>query len=428
MNTEVLIVSNGPGELSAWVRPVVRRLRVELPRARVTVALVPCPYASGQEARAVAQWPEAPLVWTPTETLRFLVTGHRPDGWGRAVTAGCVLFLGGDQLFAALLGKRTGWPVLVYTDGAARWRPLVQTYFAADRATHERLRAGRLGTERVKLAGNLMVDAVDPGGEPTLTREGLGLRVDAPVLGLLPGSKPFKVRWVTPLFLRVAELLQEQRPSLQIVLHRSPFTPRDQLRDAVENPAWAAATGGSIGQLDPGPDGLDRITTPGGAEIRVLPPEAHYHGMAIADMALTVPGTNTAELAILGVPMVVALPLHRPEEIPLDGLLGRIGSLPTVGPPLMRFLANRFLARKPLVALPNQRAGRMITPELMGAFSPEDLADEVERLLADPVRRRDVKLALHDVMGGPGAAGVLVGAVREALGGAPDLAMRSGSS
>jgi lipid-A-disaccharide synthase len=428
VSAEVLIVSNGPGELAAWVRPVVRRLRAELPQARVTVALVPCPYASGQEARAVAGWPEAPAVWTPRETLRYLALGRRPDGGPSAGEApgGVVLFLGGDQLFATMLGRRAGYPVLVYTDGAARWRRFVRLFLAADRNTFLAIRAGRVREAQVRLAGNLMVDAVGQDVDPAATRRELGLRPDAPVLGLLPGSKPFKVRWVTPLFLRVAELLQARDPGLQVVLHRSPFTPREQLVDAVENPVWRAATGG-IGGSVVEEDGMDWILTPGGGRVRVLPPEIHQRGLAVADVALTVPGTNTAELAILGVPMVVALPLHKPEAIPLDGLVGRIGALPVVGPALMRAIARRFVARKPLVALPNQRAGQAVTPELIGVFTPEDLADAAGTLVGDPLARREVKLRLHQVMGSPGAAAAVVAAVRETLLGSAEEA-RSGSS
>lgn len=413
MKYEVLIVSNGPGELAAWARPVVARLRAELPEARVTVALVPCPYASGQEAAAVARWPEAPSVWSSRETMRYVLAGRRPAGW-EAADRGVVLFLGGDQLFAVLLGLRTGFPVLVYSDGQARWRRLVSQYLASDRNTFLALRGARVKDDQVRLVGNLMVDAVGQAADPGATRRHLGLRPDSVVLGLLPGSKPFKVRWVTPLFLRVAELLQARDPGLQIVLHRSPFTPRDQLADAVENPVWRRATGGVGGSLVT-EDGVDWILTPGGARVRVLPPDFHHEGLAVADVALTVPGTNTAELAILGVPMVVALPLHKPEEIPIDGLAGRIGGVPVVGRALMRALARRFVARKPLVALPNQRAGRMVTPELVGLFSPEELAEAVATLVADPLARREVKLALHQVMGSPGAAAVVVDVIRERL-------------
>ncbi|HEY9722892.1 MAG TPA: hypothetical protein V6D47_12850 [Oscillatoriaceae cyanobacterium] len=412
MDAEILIVSNGPGELASWVRPVVRALRETLP-CRVTVALVPCPYASGHEAATIAGWPEPVTVWAPETTLRYLLTGRAPAGFA-PLERGAVLFLGGDQLFAVLLSLRSGYPLLTYVEEAARWRAFTKRYLVNSRNTLLKLRHRRSNPNQLRLVGNLMVDAVQTRIDPIQARRVLGLRPDGLVLGLLPGSKPFKVHHMTPLFLRVAEILQRQDPTLQVVLHRSPFTPREQLVEAVENPRYRQITGGAAGRLER--EGTyDWLVSAGGARVLVVPPDLHYEGLAIADLALTVPGTNTAELAVLGVPMLVALPLHKPEEIPLDGLVGRIGGIPLLGRWLKRALAHQVTRRKPLLALPNQRAGRLITPELIGAFAPETLAEETGRLLADAFERRDIKLRLHEAMGGSGAAAAVVEALREVI-------------
>lgn len=411
MRADVLIVSNGPGELSAWVRPVAKSLRRALPDARLVVALVPCPYASGAEADAVRAWGLDLEVWTPRETLGYMLAGRAPGGYVPA-TRGAVLFMGGDQLFGVLLSRRAGYPLLTYTETAARWPSFTRQFLHADREAAHRLHArGR----RARHVGNMMVDAVAPRMSPAEARQALGLRGDDMVLGLLPGSKPFKVRYVTPLFLKVAERLQAERPGLRVTLHRSPYTPLDQLAAAAADERCRAVTGGALGRLVH-EDGADWLVTDGGAKVRIVPPELHLEGLSVADLALTVPGTNTAELAILGVPMVVALPLHKPEEIPLDGLLGRLAKMPALGPALMRAVAGRFLARQPLVALPNQRAGRMVTPELLGAFAPESLAQLVGELLDDALARREIKLQLHAVMGAAGASREVTDAVLGVLG------------
>ncbi|MFP5504503.1 MAG: lipid-A-disaccharide synthase, partial [Candidatus Sericytochromatia bacterium] len=100
MRPDILIVSNGPGELASWVRPVVRQFGRDFPEARLTVALVPCPYASGEEAATVTAWGERVRVWQPAETMRLVLSGRAPEALSES---GAVLFLGGDQVFAALL-------------------------------------------------------------------------------------------------------------------------------------------------------------------------------------------------------------------------------------------------------------------------------------------------------------------------------------
>jgi hypothetical protein len=57
MNFDVVIVSNGPGELSTWVKPLVTQISETLPEARIIILLVPCPYASGEEEKVAASFP-----------------------------------------------------------------------------------------------------------------------------------------------------------------------------------------------------------------------------------------------------------------------------------------------------------------------------------------------------------------------------------
>ncbi len=50
---DLLILSNGPGEISTWVRPVVKRLRQNLTEdrslLRISVILSPCTHSMGAE-------------------------------------------------------------------------------------------------------------------------------------------------------------------------------------------------------------------------------------------------------------------------------------------------------------------------------------------------------------------------------------------
>lgn len=408
MQPTITMISNGPGELATWVRPVVQVLRTALPEARLRIALVPCPYASGNEAETIASWGGDIEVWKPEETLRHLFLGGvRPH-------AGVVLFMGGDQAFGVLLAKRLRQSLLMYTETTGRWAPFVSRFLTSDSDVSVRLQKKRVPAEKVAMVGNLMVDAVRRDRDPRQTRFALGLNSDSMVIGLLPGSKPFKVKFITPLLLRAAELMHAENPELQFVLHQSPWTPLAQIAEAASNERYAAVTGGTTAKLVTHDDRAT-LVTPLGAQIRVLPPEHHLAGMAIADLALTVPGTNTAELAILGVPMLVLLPLNKPEEIPLDGLPGHVGRIPVLGKWLKRQLVQAVARRTSFTALPNVRAGRMVTPELKGVFPPEEVSRTALELLASPSRRRDIMLDLSHAMGPAGAAEAVVAQVAAML-------------
>ena len=93
-----------------------------------------------------------------------------------------------------------------------------------------------------------------------------------------------------------------------------------------------------------------------------------YNLMNWADLALTIPGTNTVELSSMGVPMVVTIPLNHPEEIPLEGLVGMISDLPLIGRPLKKRLLPKFQAKIKFTAWPNRLAGEFC-PERSGSFA-----------------------------------------------------------
>jgi lipid-A-disaccharide synthase len=413
MQATITIISNGPGELATWVRPVVRVLHGALPGVKLRIALVPCPYASGQEAETIAHWGGEIEVWRPEETLRRLFLGPLPERG-----PGAVLFMGGDQAFGVSLAQRLRQPLLVYTETTGRWAPFVTRFLTSDPEVSARLQKLRVPSSKVAMVGNLMVDAVKRDLDPHQTRRALGLNAEEMIVGLLPGSKPFKVKFITPLLLRAAELMHAENPGLQFVLHQSPWTPLDQIAEAASSEHYASVTGGTTARMVTNEDRAVLIT-PQGAQIRILPPEHHLAGMAIADLAMTVPGTNTAELAILGVPMLVLLPLNKPEEIPLDGLPGQVGNLPLVGKWLKRQLVQAVARRTSLTALPNVRAGRMITPELKGVFPPEEVSRTALELLASPSQRREIKLALSHAMGPAGAAEAVVAQLAALLGALP---------
>jgi hypothetical protein len=59
---DILILSNGPGELVTWVKPTLRALRLQFgddwQRVRVSVVLSPCPNASGNEMAIAENYAE----------------------------------------------------------------------------------------------------------------------------------------------------------------------------------------------------------------------------------------------------------------------------------------------------------------------------------------------------------------------------------
>lgn len=391
----VYLTTNSPGEVATWVRPVVDELdrvgRAYGEEIEVYVFVTPCRYASGTEAEVIRPWPRVARVFSTRETAKFAVLGIRPQGFAHE-GRGVLLFLGGEMKLAAWLKRRLGVPGAVYTEGFVNTAKAFQRVYVPHGAA--KARAMRHGaTERqLRVVGNLMVDSVQ--GERLSKEEArrlLGLTGDGPVVAVFPGSREFEWRILVPFFMAVLGQLRERLPGLVGVVALSPFAAELQRAYGL--------------QLAPG--GSAVVNLEGQPVVAV----SHRSSVAIqaADLVLTLPGSNTMEIAALQRPMVVALPLYRPEEIPLDGLAGMAGRIPLIGRPLKRYLVLQYGKRVPFAALPNKLAGRYIAPELRGeSLQPWEVTTVAYELLMNHDLRERVALELHSAVGGGGAARALV--------------------
>ena len=128
---DILILSNGPGEVTTWVRPVVQALRQKLGEdrscVRISVVLSPCPNASGKEAAIALSYPQVDRVQSAEHFWQFLLRGKTVENWDWR-TRGVVLFLGGDQLFPVLISKHLGYRTVVYAEWDTRWHRWIDRF------------------------------------------------------------------------------------------------------------------------------------------------------------------------------------------------------------------------------------------------------------------------------------------------------------
>lgn len=400
---QVVLVSNGPGELTNWVRPTLRAWRRLDPTARLSIALIPCQFASGGEA-AVAATFGADAVTTPNAYLRALARGRAPDGLVDAQHGGppVVLSMGGNGALAVRLGRTLRAPVLRYSFVPYRVRG-VQRLFVHDERTARAAR--RLGTPagRVEVVGNLVADALEsaaparPEGDPHVL--------------LFAGSRDGFAVHLIPFMLALADALAARYPGAGFVWPVSALLSADAIAAGIAG-RHAATLGGVAGRRDG-----DVVHTPGGARVRMADETERPNQVRAATAAVTIPGTNTLELGIAGVPSVVMLPLNRPEIIPLEGPGHWLSLLPIVGRPLKRAAVRLFVERlRYPVSLPNQLTGESLMVEVKGQVSVPGVAAAVAQLLDDREERARRSARLVASMPARGAAERLVRRVCDTLG------------
>ncbi|HEY8391629.1 MAG TPA: hypothetical protein VIL83_02760 [Capillibacterium sp.] len=416
---DVIITVNSPGEVSGWLKPVVEALTAFPWSYRITVFIPPCPFASGAESRVVEELPRVAQVVRPRETIRFIISGKVPAGF-KPAGKGIVLFLGGDLTYAAFLAKRLRYPAVAYTEGLTNWTRTFARFAMAYPWMADKIKDPAV-KKKTAVIGNLMLDAVKPSYGKEQLKKMLG-NEECPGLLLLPGSRPVHFQYMLAFYVKTIEKIKAQLPTLVTALSISPFVTEEQLAAALSG--WGAEEWGlSATYLPPGEpvfnaesplQAAGEIRTAAGVRIPCFHHQ-QYNLMNWADLALTIPGTNTVELAALGVPMVITVPLNHPEEIPLEGLAGLIGGLPFFGKVLKRKLVPKFQAKIKFTAWPNRLAKTQIIPELIGKISPEDVSRVVVSMLKDEPGRQRTAARLRQIVGEPGAAMRLVGILQEVL-------------
>lgn len=334
---------------------------------------------------AIGLWEALPLV-LPTlklqARLRRWLADHPPDGvvlidyMGANVSLGLRLkrrypgvpisYYIAPQEWAWRMGDGGTTRLIGFTDRILAIFPEEARFYASRGAT-------------VTWVGHPLIDTVVHLPDRQEARHRLGLSATAPVLLLLPASRPQELRYLLPAMVAAAAELQRRDPRLEVLV-----------------PAG----------LDGFEPALERAVAGAGLRARVIPArqaDALKPDLcAAADVAVTKSGTANLELALRGVPQVTGYRVSRPTALVARHLLRF--NVPHISP------VNLVLAER-------------LVPELLQeAFQPDPIVAAVEPLLADssPERRRMLEGygRLRQALGEPGvtqrAASAILDQVQQA--------------
>jgi lipid-A-disaccharide synthase len=395
----VILVTNGPGELQTWVRPVLHELQRVQPDLRSVISLIPCQFASGGETQLAATF-GASAVTSPQDTVRFLAGGATPAALHGE--RGVVVSMGGNTAMAVRLGRKLGFPTYRYSF-IPYWHRGLKKLFVHSDAARQKARLLNAPAARVENIGNLVADAMQ------LARPAAA--DGKPQILIMAGSRERYTRAVLPLLLEVVDNVFRQHPGARFSWPVSRLLGEDAVAQAI------AATGDEMIGGIAGECRGNMIHLPSGARIEMIGEDERYAAMLASDLALTIPGTNTLELGIAGVPAVVILPLNKPEIIPLEGPGHWLSLIPFIGTPLKRHAVRLFVQRMNYpVSLPNLFSGETLMTEIRGILSAGQVTGAVLAELADSAKLASTRARLLETMPKPGAARKLVQELLLALG------------
>jgi hypothetical protein len=207
------ITSNGPGEFSGWVRPLLSALYRIAPDTDVTLFFVPDDYATGREPDVARElFPQARVV--PAKTyLRFALGGavaELPD------RIDAVQYLGGDLMHAARVHARLGGRASAYKFARRREVKTFDRAFAVDEANASEIAKAGYPRERVRIVGNLAIDGALAEAAGAFPSASDNREIPPDGVLVMPGTRKYEVANLVPFFVRVAERLREIRPDIPV--------------------------------------------------------------------------------------------------------------------------------------------------------------------------------------------------------------------
>lgn len=391
MGNRLFILSNSPGEVSGWVKPVAEQIADGGINASVTLVVLPCQYASGQEKLYGG---------TLNGIDNSLSFG---DLWKNSKRGGrsAVLQMGGDPMFGAALSAKLKAAWMIYTS-RPRWRSRVNHYFIPDTNAENRFIKARVDKSRYSLVGNLILDSVPRGLSTDEARASLGLARGEKAITFMSGSRPFEYEYVCPFFCRAAGVIAERHRGIRIFMPLAPTVNEAILRGGLSN-AGISWCGG---------EHVEKICLGENSQIDFI--RGHtFSALKASELAIALPGTNNLQTASLGVPLIMVAPLNRAEDIPLDGLPGLVPTNFRLTKNLKRKIVMYFNKREKYVCLTNRTAGRGIVPEYRRIMSPETVAGLIDDLLNSPEKLSEIRDGYSLIKFEYGAAARIAAKVRE---------------
>ena len=220
-----------------------------------------------------------------------------------------------------------------------------------------------------EFVGHPLLDLVPSSGAKADACIECGLDPEAPVVGLLPGSRRSELHYLLRPMLQAAAQVRARLTPVQFILPLA-----DTLQPADVQQA------------------LETVPIP----VRLVQRQT-YEAMQAADVLLVASGTATLEAALIGTPMVIVYKAH-----------------------LLTYALARLAMRVSRIGLPNIIAGRAIVPELWQYdVTAENMAAQALALLTSPERAKAMRLelaALRQQLGTPGVPERVAGGILRFLG------------
>jgi len=207
----------------------------------------------------------------------------------------------------------------------------------------------------VEYVGHPLLDACPEELDKEKAMIKLGVELDYPVVGLLPGSRKHEISELLPVMVKSVEILRGSYPNIRCLLPLARTIEPEFVQSFIDNSE---------------------------VSIKVIKGDI-YHALSVCDVALVASGTATMETAIMGIPMVIAY---------------------KVSP--ISFWIGKMIVKVPYIGLVNLVAKEKVVPELIqDEVTPDGFAHEALTILENKNIRASMIMKLKGIKENLGRGG-----------------------
>jgi hypothetical protein len=182
---QFILVSNGPGEVAGWVKPVAAAIRKKFPQDAIHLFLVPCQFRSGDEKKMAESFGTLDKVYSPKEYFQFLKNKSHtlPE-------KGLIFGMGGDIKHTEMLKWKLNYPAYWYSETLTAHKSFKYVF-------------------NVKRDGNLMADF------DRAPNVDLASLIEHKKVSFFPGSRKKFIKVLIPFYQKTIIELKKIMPEVQ---------------------------------------------------------------------------------------------------------------------------------------------------------------------------------------------------------------------
>lgn len=375
----IIITANSPGEISGWAEPLIKKIKNDYPEIKIYLVLLPCVFSSGEEKEVAGNINGIEKIFSPQKIWSLIFKKNNiftPND--------VILHLGGDLMYAALLARNIKCKAYAYIWANPLWNKYFTGYFIRGEKDKERLVKQGIAPYKLFPVGDFIYDA--------MKFYKTGIKNKDLTITFMPGSRKDEFVMLTPMLMGAAFLLRRKIKDIKFNLIVSPYLMKNKIFSKEFIMPDEKLKG-----LKTYMDMENRCLKGEDGTVISLVTENHYEEMAKSHFAVCIPGTKTAQIGALGIPMLVILPLGRAELVPFTGLVGMLDYLGIFGRKIKYYMIRKIAKTFGFTAQPNILAGSYIVPEMIQDLTVDDIYLKICSLLNDPAGLSKMSMELENI-------------------------------